>query len=86
MNDLIWSWLLTIVGATCFYLAGGLNGRKVWWAWYVGIAGQVLWLAYSLVTAQWGFLAGVIAYTVVYTKNAHAWTRDHLSTTEKEES
>ena len=26
-----WSWLLTAVGLTCFWLAG----RKVWWAWYV---------------------------------------------------
>ena len=40
-----WSWLLTAVGLTCFWLAG----RKVWWAWYVGIAGQALWLAYSRV-------------------------------------
>ena len=81
MNEL-WSWLLTAVGLTCFFLAG----RKVWWAWHVGIAGQVLWLAYSLTTAQWGFLAGVIAYTAVYTKNAHAWTRERLEAAPKEEA
>lgn len=69
----IWSWALTAVGLTCFILAG----RKVWWAWYVGIAGQVLWLAYSITTAQWGFLIGVIAYTAVYIKNAHSWTKEH---------
>lgn len=74
MNE-VWSWVLTAVGLTCFFLAG----RKVWWAWYVGIAGQALWLTYSLVTAQWGFLAGVVAYTAVYAKNAHSWTAEHRS-------
>lgn len=69
----LWSWALTAVGLTCFWLAG----RKVWWAWYVGIAGQALWLAYSLITQQWGFLVGVAAYTVVYVKNATTWTREH---------
>lgn len=68
-----WSWLLTAVGLTCFWLAG----RKVWWAWYVGIAGQALWLAYSLGTRQWGFLVGVVAYSWVYVGNAIRWTREH---------
>jgi hypothetical protein len=61
------------VGLTCFYLAG----RKVWWAWFVGLAGQGLWLAYSLITGQVGFLVGVVAYGLVYTKNAVSWTREH---------
>ena len=69
----MWSWILTIVGLTCFILAG----RKVWWAWYVGIAGQVLWLVYSITTEQWGFLLGVVAYSLVYGVNAHKWTREH---------
>lgn len=68
-----WSWALTIVGLTCFWLAG----RKVWWAWYVGLAGQFLWLGYSLITQQWGFLMGVIAYSVVYARNAYRWTKEH---------
>jgi len=68
-----WSWALTLVGLTCFWLAG----RKVWWAWYVGIAGQALWLTYSLMTQQWGFLAGVAAYSWVYVNNAIKWTREH---------
>lgn len=72
---MIWSWLLTIVGVACFFLAG----RKVWWAWYVGLAGQALWLAYSLITQQWGFLLGVALYTWVYTTNARRWTREHFS-------
>lgn len=80
MNEM-WSWILTAVGLTCFFLAG----RKVWWSWYIGIAGQALWLIYALATSQWGFLAGVIAYTVVYSKNAYSWTREHFKSGTEEE-
>ena len=71
----MWSWILTLMGVTCFWLAG----KKVWWAWYVGLATQAVWLAYSIATAQWGFLAGCIFYTAVYVKNATQWTREHLA-------
>lgn len=79
MNDLLWSWALTIVGATCFYLAGGLNGRKVWWAWYIGLFAQVLWLTYALLDIEhrMGFLVGVALYGFVYVRNCIAWTREH---------
>lgn len=70
--DSWWSWALTAVGLTCFWLAG----RKVWWAWYVGLTGQGLWLLYSLVSGQIGFLVGVAAYSFVYAKNARAWTKE----------
>lgn len=72
MSDQWWSWALTAVGVACFWLAG----RKVWWSWYVGLGGQVTWLAYSLITQQWGFLVGVVVYSAVYARNAYAWTRD----------
>ena len=39
MTPQLWSWLLTIVGLTCFWLAG----KRVWWCWYIGLAGQVAW-------------------------------------------
>ena len=69
-----WSWALTLVGVAGFWLAG----RKVWWSWYVNIANQVLWLAYSLVTEQWGFLVGVAVYTWVFVGNAVRWTRERF--------
>lgn len=81
MNDLIWSWLLTIVGATCFYLAGGLNGRKVWWAWYIGLFAQVLWATYAFLDLEhrMGFLVGVALYGFVYVRNCLNWTREHFA-------
>lgn len=78
MSEQWWSWALTIVGVACFFLAG----RKVWWAWYVGIAGQATWLAYSLITEQWGFLVGVVLYTFVYSGNAWRWTRERFAVAE----
>lgn len=71
----IWSWVLSIVGLAGFFLAG----KKVWWAWYVNIANQVLWTAYALLTEQWGFLAGTVFYFVVFTRNAYLWTKEHRS-------
>lgn len=74
----MWSWALTLIGVTGFFLAG----RKVWWCWYLNIANQALWLAYSLVTHQWGFLIGVGVYTFVFVGNARRWTADHFAAKE----
>jgi hypothetical protein len=66
-----WSWLLTAVGVTGLYLAG----RKVVWAWLVGLGAQVLWVAYAVTTSQWGFLVSAFAYGSVYLNNHLAWKR-----------
>lgn len=71
--DWIWSWLLSAVGLAGFFLAG----KKVWWAWYVNIANQVLWTFYSFITEQWGFLAGTAFYLIVFSRNAYLWTKEH---------
>lgn len=73
MNEQYWSWLLGLVGVLGFILAG----RKVWWAWYINIANQVLWFAYSCVTHQWGFLVATFVYLFVFIQNAIKWTREH---------
>lgn len=71
----LWSWALTLIGVSGFLLAG----RKVWWAWYVNIANQALWLAYSLLTEQWGFLVGVVIYLWVFIGNARRWTAERFA-------
>ena len=68
-----WSWILTAVGLTGFFLAG----RRVWWSWYINLACQGLWLAYALVTGQYGFIVAAAAYSIVFTQNAVKWTREH---------
>lgn len=72
MSGQLWSWLLSLVGLTGFYFAG----KKVWWSWYINIGNQVLWLIYSLVTKQYGFLVATAGYSYVFIKNAIAWTRE----------
>jgi hypothetical protein len=65
-------WLVTAVGIVGFVLVG----QRVWWAWWVNVANQILWAAYSVLTEQWGFLAGVAVYSAVFTRNAVKWTRE----------
>lgn len=72
MDANTWSFILTAVGVAGFILAG----RKIWWAWYVNIACQALWVAYALGTHQYGFLISAAVYTVVFTMNARNWTCD----------
>ncbi|MGX4655707.1 hypothetical protein ACWCHM_18600 [Micromonospora sp. SCSIO 07396] len=69
MNPQVWSWLLMAVGVTGLYLAG----RRSWTGWAVGLAGQTLWLAYSLITEQWGFLVSCFVYGAIYLRNLRAW-------------
>lgn len=72
MNNQLWSYILTIVGITGFILAG----RKVWWCWYINIGCQALWFIYAIVTQQYGFIVAAAMYTVVFSKNAIAWTKE----------
>lgn len=67
-----WSYLLTAVGVTGLVLAG----RKIWWAWLIGLAAQVLWIAYAIATEQWGFILSALAYGWVYATNARLWWLD----------
>lgn len=64
-----WSYTLTVVGICGLYLAG----RKLWWSWLIGLFAQVLWVAYAVVTRQWGFIASAFAYGWVYARNARSW-------------
>lgn len=67
----LWSWILTAVGVTGLYLAG----KKLWWAWYVGLGAQILWVAYAISTEQYGFIVSAFAYGSVYLKNGMAWQK-----------
>lgn len=74
MNQ-IWSFVLTAIGLTGFFLAG----KKIWWSWYINIFNQILWLTYAWVTGQLGFWIGAIVYLSLFIKNARDWTREHYS-------
>ena len=69
-----WSWLLAAMGITTVFFAG----RKKWWAWSVGIVTECLWVYYSIITNQYGFIVASFAYIVVYFGNTKNWYRDQL--------
>lgn len=66
-------WVVTVVGLTGFILAG----RKIWWAWYVNLGCQALWVIYALTTEQYAFLVSAAVYSVVFGQNAIKWTKEH---------
>ncbi len=69
------NYVITAIGLLGFWLAG----KKVWWCWYVNIFNQALWFIYGAATEQWGFVVGTFFYTVVFIRNAIAWTDEHFA-------
>lgn len=67
-----WSWILTGIGITGLYLVG----NKSLWGWYIGIAVQVLWVTYAIVTRQWGFIFSAIVYASVNIRNYLKWRKE----------
>ena len=65
------SWTLSATSALMLWLMG----NKSVWGPRVGIANQVLWIAYCVGTKQWGLLPGVLVYTVIHIRNAWSWSR-----------
>lgn len=72
MSPLVWSWLLTALMLVFSWLCG----KKVWWAWHYGLATQLLWIVFAVVTAQYGFIIGAVASSVIFARNAVEWSRD----------
>lgn len=69
---MLWSWILTAGGVFGLWLAG----RRNVWGWAVGLAMQVLWVAYAVATTQWGFIVSAVAYGTVYGRNWIRWRRE----------
>jgi cytochrome c oxidase assembly protein Cox11 len=68
----MWSYILMAVGVTGLYLAG----RKNYWGWAIGLFAQLLWMAYAVVTHQYGFFVSAIVYGGVYANNLIKWRPD----------
>lgn len=50
----LWPWLLTGLQVLSLWAAG----RRHWWAWLLGASVQLPWIAYALMTDQFGFIPG----------------------------
>lgn len=67
MNPQLWSWALAAIGIAGIFLAG--RRTRPWIGWTIGLAAQLLWVAYALATRQYGFLASAAGYGTVYALN-----------------
>jgi nicotinamide riboside transporter PnuC len=61
-----------------------LTGNKSVWGMRLGLANQVLWFIYVIVTKQYGLLIGVIAFTIVYIRNLIKWEKEKKAKNELE--
>lgn len=75
----IWSFALAAAGLAGLVLAGGHN--KI--GWLVGLSTQVLWIAYAIVTRQWGFIFTAAAYGYVYARNWFRWRSEERKVDER---
>jgi len=85
MSDfLIWflPWVLSANTLYVMFLAG--NKRKG--AWALGLAGQLLWLIWIILTKSWGLLPMNIGLWVVYGRNHIKWTAPTEQKENKEET
>lgn len=64
-----WSYVLGIIGVTGIFFVG----RKTIWGWLVLLLNECIWIVYSLVTKQYGFIFMAIAYSIVYIKSFSEW-------------
>ncbi|MBY8872874.1 hypothetical protein K7640_13620 [Micromonospora sp. PLK6-60] len=76
-----WSWALTLVGLTGWWL----TGRRLWQGWAVSLSVQILWLAYALVTEQYGFIVAALSYGAMATLNLRRWRAEAATTDRKEQ-
>lgn len=73
IQDLWWaSWVLAAFGIATMFFAG----QRKWWAWAIGILTETLWIGYSIVTEQYGFIVAALAYMIVYFRNTMKWRSD----------
>mgnify|MGYP000093949135 FL=1 len=69
---MIWSWILAVIGVAGIFFVG----RKTIWGWLILCVNEILWIAYALITDQYGFIFSAIAYAAVYVKSYLSWRKD----------
>ncbi len=65
----LFSWITALAAVIGMWL-GGYNPR---WGWIYGMANQILWVIYGLVTNQPGMIALSFLYVVLYVRNLRRW-------------
>ena len=68
----MWSWILACVGIVGTFFVG----RKTIWGWIILFINECLWISYALITDQYGFIFGSLAYMTVYIKSYYSWSKE----------
>lgn len=75
MTAAAWSWLLTSIGVASLFCAG--SRPRIGWA--IAFLAQFLWMAYAIITRQYGFFAGAVLYAIVFARNWRIAPRDEAA-------
>ena len=70
-----WSYLLAVIGVAGIYFVG----RKTIWGWFVLLFNEVLWIAYAIITQQYGFIFSAIAYAIIYIRSYVHWSKEPVN-------
>lgn len=68
----LWSYGLAGLGIAQIVL----TGQKKRIGWIVGLATSCLWVAFALVTKQYGFLISSTVFGTIHVRNWIAWGKD----------
>ena len=66
------SWILPAIGVAGIYFVG----KKTLWGWFVLLFNEIIWVAYAVITEQYGFIVSAIAYGAVYIRSYMHWKAD----------
>jgi hypothetical protein len=67
------SWILGAGSVTGFLLIG----QRVWWAWYINVVVQALWVAFWVWQGDVGPIITAIVYILVFIQNALRWSHEY---------
>lgn len=76
MIPMWWSIMLATIGIAGIYV----TTRKLWWGFALGLAAQLLWIAYAIATQQYGFILSAVGYGIVYWIGARKWFQERHTT------
>lgn len=71
MMSVWWSVALAVIGVAGLYL----TTKKLAVGFAVGVAVQVLWIVYAVISGQYGFIFSALAFAVVNALGLWRWTR-----------
>lgn len=66
------SWVMSAMSVLMLWQMG----NKSKYAPVTGLVNQIMWIVYVIGTQQWGLMPGVIAFTVVHTRNLIKWNKE----------